>query len=932
MQIRFDSRPSVADAFTAIAVGLCILLCGATAAAESIPETVVDIRVEGTETIDPSWILQKIQTQPGRQISERLIREDKRKLLKTRLFAQIQTRFEDSPRGAVLIFDVREQAIVRSVEFVGNKKIKAKVLHSWTGLEPGSPFDHMANQEALHRIEEEYKEKGYYHVKTRLIKGDKSTDRDVVIEIREGPVVRVARLDFEGVEQLWDKRVKTKLITKQSIAGLFRGIYRPETLAQDEAAILKYYRDLGFFDVRVKSEPLFSKDGSKVRVVYQVHEGQRSKVGRILYEGNERFTAEELRKEPRLKEGDPFSANDLAKDVRDMMTPYWDEGHTYAQIVPVPLFTEQPGIVDIKFQFDEDRQRFIRYITPEIAGDSPYTQESVVLNRLGLRPGDLADPRLINRARSRLNGGGLFQGVNLVHNRIDPETSMLTAGSADADERVFRGQQPIASGHSKESWVRNSITSTPAVPPSIGGYSHATPRSFKSRPVNQRLFDSPTQPYGLIRPQQSTTVSYGHSIPQEVSYRPVATEYFHRPWGSLLTSQIERPATAPVIRAQNPGTFLGGNQVLQGGPYAGQFSNIPPPGWVDIETSATEGRTGRLMFGAGVNSDNGIVGSFVWEENNFDLFNPPASFSDIVNGQAFRGRGQRFRLEAAPGDIVSRYAVNWVDQYFMNTDNSLSVSGFIYNRFFDDWEEERAGGRVGVGRQISPTDSVSATLRLEEVVISNPRAPVPGQLAAVVGSNFLATVRLAATNDTRDAAIMPADGHYLEGGVEQAFGDFTYSRIDLEGRKFFTLFRRPDDSGKQVLTLSTNLGFATNDTPVFERYYAGGFQSFRGFAFRGVSPQVGVVDIGGTFQALGTVEYRVPVTADDMVHFVTFADIGTVDNRVSFDRFRATVGVGLRVTIPAMGQVPLAFDFGFPVASEAFDDERIFSFYVGILN
>ena len=74
-----------------------------------------------------------------------------------------------------------------------------------------------------------------------------------------------------------------------------------------------------------------------------------------------------------------------------------------------------------------------------------------------------------------------------------------------------------------------------------------------------------------------------------------------------------------------------------------------------------------------------------------------------------------------------------------------------------------------------------------------------------------------------------------------------------------------------------------------------------------------------------------PVTADDMIQVVAFTDIGTVDNRVSFDRFRATVGLGLRVTIPAMGQVPLAFDFGFPVAKEIFDDERIFSFYVGIL-
>ena len=51
---------------------------------------------------------------------------------------------------------------------------------------------------------------------------------------------------------------------------------------------------------------------------------------------------------------------------------------------------------------------------------------------------------------------------------------------------------------------------------------------------------------------------------------------------------------------------------------------------------------------------------------------------------------------------------------------------------------------------------------------------------------------------------------------------------------------------------------------------------------------------------------------------------------VSFDDFRVTAGFGLRVTVPAMGPVPLAFDFAFPIASEDFDDEQVFSFYVGV--
>ena len=174
----------------------------------------------------------------------------------------------------------------------------------------------------------------------------------------------------------------------------------------------------------------------------------------------------------------------------------------------------------------------------------------------------------------------------------------------------------------------------------------------------------------------------------------------------------------------------------------------------------------------------------------------------------------------------------------------------------------------------------------------------------------------------------------MTGKFEQVFGDFNYSRFELDARQYFTTFRRPDGSGKHVLTVAGNIGYSGDDTPVFERYFAGGFQSFRGFAFRGVTPRAGGpgdnISVGANAQVLGTAEYRIPVTADEMISMVAFTDFGTVENDFNVDNFRVTVGVGLRVVVPAMGPVPLAFDFGFPVKSAEFDDERIFSFYVGI--
>jgi len=71
-----------------------------------------------------------------------------------------------------------------------------------------------------------------------------------------------------------------------------------------------------------------------------------------------------------------------------------------------------------------------------------------------------------------------------------------------------------------------------------------------------------------------------------------------------------------------------------------------------------------------------------------------------------------------------------------------------------------------------------------------------------------------------------------------------------------------------------------------------------------------------------------------MVKGVAFCDFGTVEENIEIngDNFRVAPGVGLRIHMPALGiGAPLAFDFAFPVNSADGDDEKIFSFYLGLV-
>jgi outer membrane protein insertion porin family len=407
------------------------------------------------------------------------------------------------------------------------------------------------------------------------------------------------------------------------------------------------------------------------------------------------------------------------------------------------------------------------------------------------------------------------------------------------------------------------------------------------------------------------------------------------------------PGAGPVDGgASNNGPFLGGN-AGQGNNGFGQFGSnhqagpydnwglgaIPPDQSTNLNIPVTETQTGRFSIGVGVNSDAGVTGQIVIDERNFDWQRLPQSFDDIISGRGFRGAGQGFRIEAAPGNQVQRYMVQFTEPYlFGYSPISFQTSGFYYNRRFFDWDEERLGGRLGLGYRITPDLSVSGALRLEEVDINNPRVRGVPELDAGVGSHGLYSGKLTLIHDTRDIPFFPTEGHYMEFSYEQVFGNFDYPRGEIDLRKYYLIRERPDGSGRHTLGLSLRVGASGSQTPIFENYFSGGYSTMRGFDFRGASPvNMGVV-IGGRFRFLGSVEYYFPITADDMVKGVVFCDYGTTERTITMDadNFRVSPGFGLRFNIPAMGPAPLAFDFAVPIAHAPTDNIQNFSFFFGI--
>lgn len=375
-------------------------------------------------------------------------------------------------------------------------------------------------------------------------------------------------------------------------------------------------------------------------------------------------------------------------------------------------------------------------------------------------------------------------------------------------------------------------------------------------------------------------------------------------------------------------------------PFGSPGNEILPPGLPTIAPSVREAdliingypaRTGRVMFGGAVNSDAGVTGQITVDERNFDILRWPSSFQDLFSGTAFRGAGQTLRIEAVPGSVFDRYTINFADpNLFGYLPISMSVSGFLFDRVYDDYEERRGGGRLSFGYRITPDLSISAGFTGQQVTVENPRVLGVPQLDEALGENESYGGEISLQHNTRDSPFQPSQGHFFEFTFKEVFGSFDYARFDTRYSQYFLVGERADGTGKQTISFSTRLGFSGEDTPIYDNYFAGGYATLRGFDFRGANPIVGGVEVGGRFQWLNTLEYMFPITADDAFRGVAFVDFGTVEQDVEIDpdTFRVSPGVGLRVAIPLLGPAPLAFDFGFPVAKAATDEERMFSFYM----
>jgi outer membrane protein insertion porin family len=384
-----------------------------------------------------------------------------------------------------------------------------------------------------------------------------------------------------------------------------------------------------------------------------------------------------------------------------------------------------------------------------------------------------------------------------------------------------------------------------------------------------------------------------------------------------------------------------------------QAATITPsgsdPNVRDARVNITEGQTGLIMLGAGVGSDNGVIGQLIFEQRNFDFSNKPRSLSDIFTGKAYKGAGQTLRIALEPGTKVSSYSISFNEPYWHEKPISMDLLGSSWVRGQESYDEERIKGFLGFEKRYKSMWRRSIAMRAERVNITNLDSDAPLEVRQDKGASSLFGVRLGTGKDMRNDRFNPTSGQMFDIGYEQVAGNYTFGIADITYRYYKTLYEDLAEN-KTVLAVKLLGGTTVGTAPIFEKFYAGGSGTYgiRGFAYRGVSPRGRPYipkfakdsdpntnpfpkrtgdPIGSDWIFLANAEVTIPLTSE-VFSLLLFVDSGMVET----GGYRASVGTGIQILIPQwFGPVPMRFEVAAPFMKSKEDNTQTFSFSVGRL-
>jgi outer membrane protein insertion porin family len=387
------------------------------AAAEPIIGQVI-VRFQGAANVSEQVVRANMQVREGLPMDDAMIDRDIRSLYRAGLFEFIEVKRELLPDGTVnLVFELTPKYRVLAVRYEGNERVRSRRLEREVKTRANFALDERQVKDDAEKIREYYQKSGYNQVSVHYeIDRNRATGfGTVTFQIREGPKVKISRVNFVGNDNIKTRRLRKEMETKRWwmfswLTG--SGRFKDDQFEDDLDKLRDYYREEGFLDVAIPPERITYDYPSRDRLVITIaiEEGRQYRIGDITVSGNKLFPSPLLQFALKQKSGMVFAPTKLDEDVKALEDFYGRGGYLETRVRLLRKPNLETGNIDLEYQVEESEQYAVESVN--IEGNTK-TKSIVILRELVLGPGETFDTVRMEISKLRLENTRFFEDVNV---------------------------------------------------------------------------------------------------------------------------------------------------------------------------------------------------------------------------------------------------------------------------------------------------------------------------------------------------------------------------------------------------------------------------------------------------------------------------------------------------------------------------------------
>jgi outer membrane protein assembly factor BamA len=391
-----------------------------------------------------------------------------------------------------------------------------------------------------------FQKKGYFDVKVNT---DFETQPEGVLltyQVDKGKKRKVDAIIFRGNQHIASGDLAAGIpIQKARILG--HGTYSDKLLQTSVNNVEVVYRDTGYEQVAVTGRSM--DRGSKIDVVFDITEGEQTRVDSVEVTGNQSIPQNQLAGSQgfQLRPGSPFSPGKLATDRNRIAATYLDRGYLNSEIkAAVRRHGEEKYKVDVTYNVTENqlvRINRVVYLGPK------HTRMALLEKAAALESEQPLSQQKLLQSQSQLYDLQIFDWAS-----VGPRKPITEQSDEEALVKVHEAKRTdIAYGFGFEVSRRggNSPSGTVPVPglPPVDLHNHTVQSS-------QELFAGPRGSLDIIRRNmrglaETVNISLLGSQLDQRALASYTIPSFHRTrWNALSSISFERTTENPLYTAQ----------------------------------------------------------------------------------------------------------------------------------------------------------------------------------------------------------------------------------------------------------------------------------------------------------------------------------------------------------------------------------------------